>query len=130
MPAALLRVSLFLAVVLAGCSSVPSYEGGPTKDEPYGIVQPEDGVKMWQVDGKPAFNKDGLTYTKPGNHTFQFRVDYPMNDESPKPFEYIDYQITVDPGLRYRVFIKGEFEKGPPYTLDQKVTKIRGYGSD
>ena len=44
-----------------------SYEGGPTKDEAYGIVQPEGELKIWAVDGKPAYNKESETFTAPGN---------------------------------------------------------------
>lgn len=118
-----------LLLVAIGCSSAPSYEGGPTKDEPYGIVQPEGELKMWAIDNKPAFNKDTETYASPGNHTFRFRIDYPMNSEEQHPFEYQDMAITVVEGHRYRVGIRGDFEKGPPYTLEVvRETKIAGYG--
>jgi len=108
---------------------MPSYEGGPEKGEPYGIVQPEADIKLWKVDGKSAFNKDSETYAAPGNHTFNFRIDYPMDSDEQRPFEYVDIVITVTEGHRYRVAIKGEFEKGPPYSLEVvKETKIAGYG--
>ena len=125
------RSSLLSLVVLfaLGCSSVPSYDGGPSTDQPYGIVQPEDNVKTWTVDGKPAYNKDTPTYAAPGNHTFRFRVDYPMSSEEQHPFEYIDMSLTIVEGHRYRIGIRGEYEKGPPYTIDVvKETKISGYG--
>ena len=121
-----------LAVVgleVLGCSSAPSYEGGPTADEPYAIVQPEDNCKMWAIDGKPAFSRLGETYASPGNHVFRFRIDYPIEDESQHPFEYVDYSLTVEAGKRYRVSVAGNYDKGPPYTLDHKVFKIRGYGN-
>jgi hypothetical protein len=118
----------FLLAGLAGCSSMPSYEGGPDEGEPYGIVQPEDEVKMWAVDGKRAFNKDTMTYASPGNHTFRFRVDHPMNSEEQHPFDYFDVPITVVEGHRYRVGIRGEYEKGPPYVVEVlRETKIAGY---
>jgi hypothetical protein len=117
------------ALAIAGCSSVPSYEGGPTLDDPYGIIQPEDNVKLWTIDGKPAFNRDQPTYVSPGSHKLVFRINYPIDDESQFPQEYIDQPLTVEEGLRYRFMIHGEFERGPPYELEQKVTKIRGYGS-
>jgi hypothetical protein len=108
---------------------MPSYEGGPSSGDPYAIIQPEADVKMWKVDGKPAFNKDGETYAAVGNHTFTFRVDYPMDSEEAHPFEYIDLPLSVVEGHRYRVGIKGEYEKGPPYALEVvKETKIAGYG--
>ncbi|MEZ0227615.1 MAG: hypothetical protein ACAI25_03265 [Planctomycetota bacterium] len=122
-----LAAVLLLAVF--GCSSVPSYEGGPESDQPYGIVQPEGDLKLWAVDGKPAYNKDSQTYAAPGNHTFRFRVDYPMSNEEQHPYEYIDFPLSVTEGHRYRVAIRGEYEKGPPYALDViKETKIAGYG--
>ena len=35
---------------------------------------------------------------------------------------------TVEEGLRYRVKIKGEYEKGPPYALSvERITKIKDY---
>jgi hypothetical protein len=126
------RWTLLLAplAVSIGCSSVPSYEGGPEKGDPYGIVQPEGEVKLWAVDAKPAFNKDTETYSSPGNHTFRFRIDYPMDSDEIHPFEYIDLAINVVEGHRYRVGIKGgDYEKGPPYSLDVlRETKIAGYG--
>lgn len=120
---------VLLLAALAGCSSMPSYEGGPDSGEPFGIVQPEGELKMWAVDGKPAYNKDTQTYASPGNHTFRFRIDYPMNSEEKVLFEYQDFPITVIEGHRYRVAIQGEYEKGPPYSLTVvKETKIAGYG--
>ncbi|HZU95144.1 MAG TPA: hypothetical protein VFF73_00440, partial [Planctomycetota bacterium] len=62
-----LLIGVLLALV--GCSSVPSYEGGPDSDQPHGIVQPEANVKLWKVDGKNALNKDTETYVSPGDHT-------------------------------------------------------------
>lgn len=125
-PAPLLAAIL---VALAGCTSVPSYEGGPELDQPYGIVQPEENVKLWTIDGKNAFNHDSPSYVSPGNHKLVFRVNDPITDESSHPQEYIDQPLTVEEGLRYRFFIRGDYERGPPYELDQKVTKIRGYGA-
>ncbi len=102
------------------------------KSDPYGIVQPEGDVKLWAVDGKPAFNRDDETYAAPGNHTFRFRIDYPMDSEEMHPFEYIDFPISVVEGHRYRVGVKGgegDYLKGPPYSLDViHETKIAGYG--
>jgi hypothetical protein len=115
------------AALFAACSSVPSYEGGPDDDQPYAIVQPEDNVKLWAIDSKPAFNRDVASYVAPGDHVLKFRVDYPMHDESQHPFEYLEVTTTLEEGCRYRFFVRGEYEKGPPYALDQKVTRIRGY---
>jgi hypothetical protein len=123
----LLAVLVLLAA--AGCSGMPSYEGGPQKGEPYGIVQPEGEVKTWAIDGKPAYNRDSETYASPGDHTFRFRVDYPMDNEEQHPFEYIDFPLAVVEGHRYRIAISGEYEKGPPYSLRIiRETKIAGYG--
>src|SRR5581483_7517631 len=124
------RLGLLLALLaVAGCSSVPSYEGGPTTDDPYGIVQPEGEVKLWAVDGKPAYNKDTQTYVSPGDHTFKFRIDYPMSSDEQHPFEYQTMSIQVVEGHRYRVAIQGEYEKGRPYSLEvRRETKIAGYG--
>jgi hypothetical protein len=116
------------AVVLGGCSNVPSYDGGPTLDQPYGIVQPEENVKLWTIDGKMAHDHDGISYLSPGNHKLSFRINYPIDDESQFPQEYLDQPLTVEEGLRYRFFVKGEYGRGPPYEIEQKVTKIRGYG--
>lgn len=124
-----LVAALALVALLAGCSSMPSYEGGPVSGEPYGIVQPEGELKMWAIDGKPAYNKDTETYASPGDHTFRFRIDYPMSSDEIHPFEYQDFPITIVEGHRYRVGIQGEFEKGPPYSLKLvRETKIAGYG--
>ena len=84
---------------------------------------------MWTIDGKPAFNHEGPTFMSPGNHKLVFRVDYPIDDDAQFPQDYIEQVLTVEEGLRYRFFVKGDFERGPPYELDQKVTKIRGYAA-
>ena len=109
---------------------MPSYEGGPD-GPPYGIVQPEANVKMWKIDGKNAFNKDSETYAAVGNHTFTFRIDHPMESDEKKPFDYVDLHLNVVEGHRYRVAIKGEFERPAPYEWELEIvkeTKIAGYG--
>jgi hypothetical protein len=108
---------------------MPSYEGGPD-GRPYGIVQPEADVKMWKIDGKTAFNKDGETYAAVGNHTFTFRIDHPMESDEQKPYMYVDLHIPVAEGHRYRVGIKGDFDRPPPYDYELEIkreTKIAGY---
>lgn len=120
-------LAVLAALALAGCTTVPSYPGGPTLDDPYGIVQGVENVKLWTVDGKSVVDHEGPSYVAPGNHKLVLRIEYPIDDESQFPQEYSDQTITVEAGLRYRFLVKGEYEKGPPYELDQKVTKIRGY---
>jgi hypothetical protein len=124
---------MFVLVVAVGCSSVPSYEGGPDSSQQYGIVQPEANVKLWKVDGKTALNKDGETFVSPGDHTFTFRIDHPMGSEDQHPFLYIDMPIRIVEGHRFRVAIDGEYEKGPPYDYKLKIareTKIAGYAKE
>src|SRR2546423_4059992 len=123
------NVAAFLVMVAAACTTVPSYEGGHDRDSPHGIVQGEGEVILWSVDGKSSFEHFGENYVAPGSHALKFRVDYPMDDESQHPYEYVEYPLTIEAGHRYRVFLKGE-QKGPPYTLDHKETKIRGYGAN
>src|SRR5262245_33696857 len=41
--------------LLAGCSSAPSYKGGPSSDEPHAIVTLGERISLWKVDGKDAW---------------------------------------------------------------------------
>ncbi|MBI3725872.1 hypothetical protein HY251_18240 [bacterium] len=128
------RLVALLPFVLAvgACSSVPSYDGGPTESEPYAIVQPEEGCKIWAIDAKLSYNRAGQVYVSPGPHKIKVRIDYPVESDldSGHPFEYQLLDLDVLEGRRYRIFVKN-WEKGPPYDdrLEPKVFKIAGYRS-
>lgn len=110
-----------LCLLLSGCGG-PSYAGGPTEEEPHGVVVPGLDVTIWRVDGFDTETRTGALLVAPGLRKLKVRIDYPIDNESPVPFEYQDLELQVDEGRIYR--IDRTEEDFPPYHLN--VTEQSG----
>jgi hypothetical protein len=110
-------------VVMTSCSAAPSYTGGPTLDEPYGVVTPIDRVSLWKIDGKNTRSRNGESYLSPGAHTLKCRVEYTVEYEGEGNFEWKDVPIEVKDGTQYFLVAKPEGAVGertldlPPYMV-------------
>lgn len=124
--------ALAAASLLAACSTVPSYKGGPLEDEPHAIVTPGERVSLWTIDGKNAWNHLGETYLSPGAHALKVRVEYTVEYEGEDHFEWSDVSLVAEEGYRYVLVAKpdggGRLDL-PPYKVSaERVGPIRGYG--
>jgi hypothetical protein len=108
--------ALLLACLLPlGCGG-PSYAGGPTDEQPHGVVIPGLDVTIWRVDGRDTDTRTGSLLLEPGRRRLKVRIDFPIDDESPIPFEYRDLDLDVEAGHVYRIDrAEGEL---PPYELN------------
>lgn len=111
----LLALLLALALSLIGCGG-PSYAGGPTEEEPHGLIVPGLDVTIWRVDGADTDTRTGALRVAPGLRKLKVRIDYPIDDESAIPFEYQDLDLQVEEGHVYR--IDRTEEVIPPYHLN------------
>ena len=99
-----------LAAVLAallGCAGGPDYEGGPTSEQPHGIVDAERDVTIWRV--------------APGLRRIKVRIEFPIDNESAVPYEKREISLKVEPGHLYelaRKEVDTEIDLGPPYELE------------
>ncbi|MCO5166812.1 MAG: hypothetical protein M9894_10660 [Planctomycetes bacterium] len=98
---------------LAGCVGGPSYAGGPTEEEPHGVVIPGDDVFLWAVDGQDVPSRRSKAYVEPGARRLKVRINYPIDNESATPYEYKDVVINVEDGRAYLIERKGEGQFGP-----------------
>jgi hypothetical protein len=126
---------LALLPLLAACSTVPSYSGGPTKDDPYAIVTPGDRVSVWAVDGKNAKNRLGDTYVSPGVHTIKVRVEYTVDYEGEGNYEWRDVPLDAVEGEHYVLIAKPDGGDGanhfdlPPYrVVAEPIRRVRSSG--
>ena len=98
------------------------HEGGPTAEEPHGIINPGDDVYILGVDGKRTSTRNFSVRVHPGERILRLRVQYPIANDSNKPQEKVDKTLNVEDGVEYRIDRIGESEF-PPYEL--KVTERR-----
>ena len=114
----MLRAALaLLALVLLltpGCGG-PSYAGGPDAEQPHAVVVPGTDVTIWRVDGFDTDTRTGSLRVAPGRRRLKVRIDFPIDDESPVPFEHRDLELEVVAGRTY-VIDRAEGEI-PPYEL-------------
>ncbi len=117
MNSGLARLLLVLLLgVLTGCAS-QHYAGGPTSDEPHAILDAEEDVTVWAVDGYETTTRDQVRVA-PGSHIVRVRLEYPMegvHSESPTPREYQQLDLDLKAGHRY-TFLRKETEF-PPYEV-------------
>jgi hypothetical protein len=116
--------------LLAGCSSAPSYKGGPSTDEPHAIVSLGERISLWKVDGKDAWNRTGDTYLSPGAHQLKLRIEYTVDYEGEGNYEWKEYSLVAEEGLNY--LLQAAPDAGtldlPPYKLEVQRHRIPGYG--
>lgn len=113
--ALLLALTLALTGCLAGCVGGPSYAGGPTEEEPHGLLIPGEAVSLWRVDGFDVVDsRTSPIYVAPGRRKVKARFDTPIDtDESKETFEYRDLEVDVAAGQRYLIERTGEGAFGP-----------------
>ncbi len=115
---------LALSLTLAGCVGGPSYAGGPTEEDPHGLLVPGENVSFWRVDGFDVVeSRTSPIYVAPGRRKVKARFDTPIDtDESKETFEYRDLEVDVAAGERYLVERTGEGAFGP---FDLRVRAAR-----
>lgn len=112
-----------LAAVLAallGCAGGPDYEGGPTSEQPHGIVDAERDVTIWRVDGFDTYTRNSVRVA-PGLRRIKVRIEFPIDNESAVPYEKREISLKVEPGHLYelaRKEVDTEIDLGPPYELE------------
>jgi hypothetical protein len=108
-------LALALSFALSGCVGGPSYAGGPTEEDPHGLLLPGDDVSFWRVDGFDVVeSRTSPIYVAPGRRKIKARFDTPIDtDESKETFEYRDLEVDVAAGERYLVERTGEGAFGP-----------------
>ncbi|MBX3472399.1 MAG: hypothetical protein KF878_36570 [Planctomycetes bacterium] len=121
----LLAAALALTLAtLSGCVGGPSYAGGPTEEEPHGLVIPGDDVFIWAVDGRDVSSRRNKTYVEPGHRRLKIRFNYPIDNESANPYEFKDLDLNVEDGRAYLIERKGEGQFGP-YELEVRGSPRR-----
>jgi hypothetical protein len=113
--ALLLALSLAVTLAMCGCVGGPSYAGGPTEEEPHGLLIPGEDVSFWRVDGFDVVeSRKSPIYVAPGRRKVHARFETPIDaDESKESFEYRDLEVDVVDGERYLVERTGEGAFGP-----------------
>lgn len=107
------RLLLALALLaLTGCGS-PSYAGGPTDEDPHGLVIPGDDVTIWRVDGLDVPARSATARVAPGRRRIKVRYEYPIESDAAEPFEYEDVELTIEAGRVYLIERTGEGPFGP-----------------
>lgn len=106
----------WLLALCSGCGG-PAYAGGPSADEPHGLVIPGDDVTLWRVDGHDVVSRSSAIEVAPGQRTIKARLEFPIDDESAKPFEYYDVPLYVEAGHRYLLQRQGD-DALPPYQIE------------
>jgi hypothetical protein len=102
--------------LLAGCASGPDYAGGPSSDEPFGVVDPGRDINLWRVDGHDVDSRSGPTKLEPGRRLLKVRIEADIADDTPTPKELRDVVLHVEEGVLYTIDRKpGEL---PPWELD------------
>lgn len=118
-----LALALALALATSGCVGGPSYAGGPTEEEPHGLLIPGEDVSLWRVDGFDISSRHSPAYVAPGRRKLRARFETPIDtDESKESFEYRDLEVDVAAGERYLVERTGEGAFGP---FDLRVRAAR-----
>jgi hypothetical protein len=107
-----LLLALALLVVLPGCGS-PSYAGGPTDDDPHGLVIPGDDVTIWRVDDMDVPSRSATARLAPGRRRLKVRYEYPIESDATIPFEYEELELTIEDGRTYLIERTGEGPFGP-----------------
>ncbi len=113
-PRALALVAL--AAGLAGCAG-PSYAGGPTGDDPHGVVIPGRDVTLWEVDGRDVPSRSGRARVAPGRRRLKVRLEFPLASDAWQPFEYREVELLVVEGHQYLLERTGEEGPFGPYEL-------------
>lgn len=109
----LLLLLLALVLPLAGCAGGPSYAGGPTEEDPHGVVIPGEDVFIYRVDGHDVDSRSSPTYVEPGRRRIRVRFQYDIDSESATPQEYKELELTVEPGDVFLIERTGEGQWGP-----------------
>ncbi len=105
-----------LCLLLTGCVGGPSYAGGPTTEEPHGVVDPGYDVSLWRVDGHDTVSRGGETYLAPGRRRLLVRIQHDIESDDWAPKEMRIVPIDVEENTLYTIDRKpGEF---PPWEID------------
>ena len=128
MNAELRALLLLLLLSPVGCVFGPSYAGGPTSEDPHGIVDPEEAVSILFVDGLKTPRSSSI-YVEPGLRQIRVRIEFPMTREDAKPFEIRDIELRVQANHLYEISRKDPpediIELGPPYELLIREFELR-----
>jgi hypothetical protein len=111
---------VFLAS-LVGCVSGPDYAGGPTSEQPHGIVDPDRDISIWRVDGFDTLSRNSAILLEPGLRRVKIRIEFPIDSEAAQPFEYRELNLRVEANHLYelsRKEIESEYDLGPPYEVE------------
>lgn len=113
-----LHTLLLSLLLLAGCSSYPSYAGGPEAEDPHGILNPQGDLTVWGVDGKRTHTRSFRIYVAPGRRNIRVRIEHPIKSDAAKPFEFQNVTLDIEAGVIYHLTRK-ESEL-PPYEVEVK----------
>ena len=114
---------LLLALCLGGCVGGPSYAGGPTSDQPHGVISPGMDITVWQVDGHATASRAFDLYVAPGQRLLKVRLEFPIESESSTPYAYQDLSLYVEQGVRYHLDRK--HERYPPFSVQVREERLR-----
>ncbi len=119
-----LSIVLLALVVLAGCVGGPSYAGGPTEEEPHALVIPGEDVTIWRVDDQDVPSRSSTAYVAPGRHRIKVRYNFPIDNESSKPYDFEELNLTLEAGRVYLIERTGEGQFGP-YGVEVRASPRR-----
>ena len=113
-------LALGIVLLLAGCVGGPSYAGGPREDEPHAVVIPGEDVTIWAVDGYDVPSHSSTAYLAPGRRKLRVRIEFPIENESPTPYEYKEMDVTVEDGDVILLSRSGGEDAFGPYDVEVK----------
>ena len=116
----LLAALVACLALLTGCVGGPSYAGGPTEEDPHGVIIPGEDVFVFFVDGYAVESKSSTVYVGPGRHRVRVRLQYHIDSESGAPQEMKDIDLHVEDGDVFLLSRTGEGQFGP---FDVEVKK-------
>lgn len=112
-----------LLLLLAGCVAAPDYAGGPTSEEPYGVIDPGTDITLWQVDEHDVQTRSGPIRVAPGRRMVKLRIEADIADETPTPWEYRTVPLAIEEDMLYTIDRRpGEY---PPWELDIRQRSLR-----
>lgn len=115
---------LALVVLVAGCAGGPSYAGGPTEEEPHALVIPGEWVSLWRVDDWDVPSRTSAAYVAPGRRRLKVRYEFPIDNESHRPYEYEVLTLDLEAGRTYLIERTGEGQFGP-YGVEVRASPRR-----
>lgn len=109
---------VLLTLFGSGCASGPDYAGGPSSEDPHGVVSPGDGITIWAVDGYATASRAFSVMVAPGRRKLKVRLEHPIESEAWAPFEYKTLTFEVEQGVTY--YLSRKESEFPPYEIEVK----------